>query len=178
MAPVESSARRMISMFKKILVCLDGSGLAEQILPYAVAEAKSFEAQLVLFQATPPPASITLPGLLGYIGPGAPAYVLPTQIGPSHHAKEAAEREAHETRGYLGNVAEGLQRQGLAVETEVAFGDAGHAIVAYAADHDIDLIAIASRGHGGLERLVFGSVAEHVLRESCKPILVIKPEGK
>jgi nucleotide-binding universal stress UspA family protein len=163
-------------MFKKILVMLDGSSLAEQVLPYAVAEAKRFSARLVLFQATPPPASITLPGLLGYLGPGAPAYVLPTQIGPTHHAKEEAEREANETRGYLDNVADSLRQQGLAVDTEVAFGSAGHAVVAYAEDHDIDLIALATHGHSGLGRLVFGSVAEHVLRESNKPILVIKPQ--
>jgi nucleotide-binding universal stress UspA family protein len=64
------------------------------------------------------------------------------------------------------------------VDTEVAFGSAGQAAVAYAQDHDIDLIALASHGHSGLGRLVFGSVAEHVLRESTKPILVIKPEHR
>lgn len=163
-------------MFKNILVLLDGSALAEQILPYTVAQARRFGARLVLFQATPPPTSITLPGMLGYLVPGAPAYILPTQIGPTHQAREEAEREAHETRGYLENVARELRRQGVEVTTEVAFGSAGQAAVAYAEDQHIDLIALASHGHSGLGRLVFGSVAEYVLRESTRPILVIKPQ--
>jgi nucleotide-binding universal stress UspA family protein len=52
----------------------------------------------------------------------------------------------------------------------------GEAIVDYAEGHEIDLIAIATHGRSGLGRLVFGSVADFVLREAGLPILVVKPK--
>jgi len=52
----------------------------------------------------------------------------------------------------------------------------GEAIVSYANENNISLIAIATHGRSGLGRLVFGSVADFVLRETGLPILVIKPK--
>jgi nucleotide-binding universal stress UspA family protein len=52
----------------------------------------------------------------------------------------------------------------------------GEAIVSYADENSISLIAIATHGRSGLGRLVFGRVADFVLREAGLPILVIKPK--
>jgi nucleotide-binding universal stress UspA family protein len=86
-----------------------------------------------------------------------------------------AQREEKEAIAYLEKLAELLRAKNLKVETATAPGPAGRTIVAYAENNKIDLIAIATHGRGGLGRAVFGSVADHVLRESKLPILVIKP---
>jgi len=52
----------------------------------------------------------------------------------------------------------------------------GDIIVNYAEQNEIDLIAIATHGHSGLARMVFGSVADFVLKNSGHPILVITPK--
>jgi nucleotide-binding universal stress UspA family protein len=51
----------------------------------------------------------------------------------------------------------------------------GTTIIDYAIQNEVDLIAIATHGEGGLKRLVFGSVADFVLRNSGIPMLVIRP---
>lgn len=55
-------------------------------------------------------------------------------------------------------------------------GKPGPAIVAYAKEHDIDLIVMGTHGHRGMNRLLMGSVAEYVLRHSDCPVLTIKNE--
>ena len=77
---------------------------------------------------------------------------------------------------YLEEVAEPLRENGLDVACVVLHGVAGDVIVSYAQNEPVDLIALATHGHSGLGRIVFGSVADHVLRESGLPILVIKPQ--
>ena len=54
-------------------------------------------------------------------------------------------------------------------------GKAEEAIIRYARDNQIDLIALATHGRGGLQNTLFGSVAQHVLRESGLPLLLIRP---
>jgi len=55
-------------------------------------------------------------------------------------------------------------------------GEPSKAILQYAKENAIKLIAIATHGHGGLKRMFFGSVADKVLRESGVPVLVIKSQ--
>jgi nucleotide-binding universal stress UspA family protein len=152
------------AMFKRILVCLDGSELAERVLPYVAEEASHSNARVILFQATAEPTFLS-PGI-----PGAP----PMPVGTESLMKQA-QREEQQAANYLDKLAKQLQAKNLKVETATAPGPAGKTIVAYAENNKIDLIAIATHGRGGLGRAVFGSVADHVLRESKLPILVIKP---
>ena len=151
-------------MFKKIMVCLDGSKLAEQIIPYAAEEAFCFNAKLVLFQS--------------YIIPSAVAAAQAQVVfasGPDIIQEEANRLHTEATK-YLESMATKLRERGLDVTCVVTRGSAGEAIIDYAHHEEIDLIAIATHGHGGLGRVIFGSVADHVLRESGLPILVIKPK--
>nr|WP_126664603.1 universal stress protein [Haloterrigena salifodinae] len=60
------------------------------------------------------------------------------------------------------------------VETETTEGDPGRAIVAYAADRDIDQIVIGSTGRTGLDRLLLGSVAELVARRAPVPVTIVR----
>jgi nucleotide-binding universal stress UspA family protein len=154
-------------MFEKILVCLDGSKLAEQILPYAAEEALHFQGKLFLFQVVPEPVAFS-PGL-----PGAASVPVQTDIMLAE-AKKALD----EARDYLEEIAKPLRKKGIQVETVSILGRAGEAILSYAGSNNVNLITIATHGHSGLRRGVFGSVADYVLRESGLPMLVIRPQGR
>jgi nucleotide-binding universal stress UspA family protein len=154
-------------MFKKILVCLDGSKLAEQILPYAVGEALHFQGKLVLFQVVPEPVAFS-PGI-----PGTAAAPVQTNT-----MLEEAEEALNGARNYLEKIATPLRKKGIQVEAVSILGRAGDAILSYAGGNNVDLIAIATHGRSGLRRGVFGSVADYVLRESGLPMLVIRPQGR
>jgi len=154
-------------MFKKILVCLDGSELAEQILPYAVEEALHFQSKLVLFQVVPEPVAFS-PGI-----PGAASVPIRTDT-----MLEEAKKALNEARDYLEDIATPLRKKGIQVEAVSILGGAGEAILSYAEGNNINLITIATHGRSGLRRGVFGSVADYVLRESGLPMLVIRPQKR
>ncbi len=75
-------------MFKKILVCLDGSRLAEQVLPYATEEALHFDSRMILMQVVSPPTTMVTPGV-----PGVPAVAVP--VSPKARV-ETSQKEADE----------------------------------------------------------------------------------
>jgi nucleotide-binding universal stress UspA family protein len=152
-------------MFRTILVCLDGSLLAEQILPYAADEAVAHEGQVILFRVT------TVPIIPSPAIPGAPSAPLTVAT-----MEQAAIEDEAEAGNYLERVAATLlDERGLRARCVVVPGDAGEAIVSYARSEDVDLIAIATHGRSGLGKAVFGSVADYVLRRSGHPVLLIKP---
>jgi len=152
-------------MFKRILVCLDGSELAEQIMPYATAEAVHFEGKLVLLQVVQEPV---------VFGPALPGEApLPIQTDAMVETTKAALNSAKQ---YLEKTAVPLRKKGIQVDTVAIPGRADEAILDYANTNRIDLIAIATHGRGGLRRAVFGSVADRVLRGSGLPVLVITPQ--
>jgi nucleotide-binding universal stress UspA family protein len=150
-------------MFNKILVCLDGSPLAEQILPFVEAEALAFESQVILLQAYDVSTTISA---------SAVSYA---SLTPGILEKALAE-EAKTTEDYLARVARRLREKGIDVRKVALRGPAGDVILHYSAEDPVDLIALATHGRSGLGRTVFGSVADCVLRGSGLPILVIKPQ--
>ena len=152
-------------MYKKILVCLDGSKRAEQILPYVTEQALRFNSKVVLFQAVPPPV-VASPGVPGVAG---------SQV-ETEEMQEKAQRAETTAEIYLGKVAQRLQRRELKVDSVVWVGPVGESIITYADSNKVNLIAIATHGRGGLKRAVFGSVADFILRNSTLPMLVIKPQ--
>jgi nucleotide-binding universal stress UspA family protein len=152
-------------MFKKILVCLDGSKLAEQILPYAAEEALHFQGRLVLFQVVPEPVAFS-PGI-----PGVASVPLQTDT-----MLEEAKMALNEARDYLEKIANPLRKKGIRVDAVSILGRAGEAILDYARTKNVNLITIATHGRSGLRRGVFGSVADYLLRESGLPMLVIRPK--
>ena len=153
-------------MFKKIMVCLDGSELAEQILPYAAEQARHFNSDVVMFQAITKTDAVSIPKT-------PTGETLPQAAQPS---LETALSESDEAKEYLSKQASKLRHKGLHVQTVAIFDPVpGKAIVEYAWEHDIDLITMATHGRGGISRAISGSVADHVLRESRLPILMIRP---
>lgn len=66
--------------------------------------------------------------------------------------------------------------EGVDAVREISSGAPRKAILAYADDADIDLIVMGSHGKTGLSRVLLGSVAEHVVRHSSSPVLIVKPD--
>ena len=146
-------------MFNKILVCLDGSKLAEQILPYVESQAACFNSEISLIKVV----GMSSSDILNYTG--KKSFV--TRL-------EQAEKAAKE---YLETVAGSLRSQGILTNCIVLnTSPVGDAIVNYAQNQKHDLIAIATHGHGGLGRLLLGSVADYILQKSGLPVLVIRPK--
>lgn len=138
----------------RILVPLDGSELAEAAIARVVETAASRSSTLVLMRAAEPR---TLPG----------TDVIDAQI--------EAVREAE---AYLASVKAKLERQGVQkVEANVWRGPAASAIIEAAKMYKPDLIVMSTHGRSGLGRLIFGSVAESVLRGTTFPVRLICPAG-
>jgi len=154
-------------MFEKILVCLDGSELAEQILPYATEQAIRLKSSLVLFYAVHDPVTI------GLNFPGTPGTPFETE-GLRRHLRE------HEAQAekYLAALVEKLTDKGIDAEYVVMPGRAGEAIVDYSVENGVGLIALSTHGRGGLGKAFFGSVADFVLKTSGLPILLVRPQPK
>jgi nucleotide-binding universal stress UspA family protein len=152
-------------MFTKVLVCLDGSKLAEQILPYAVEQARHFESELVLFRALSEPSTISL------AMPGMPGLPLESRTG-----EKRLESDEKEAENYLKSLADRIQsEEKLTVSYDVQIGVAGPTIVEYCEKNAVELIAIATHGRSGPGRVILGSVADYVIRHSGKPILLVRP---
>ena len=150
-------------MYKRILVTLDGSEFAERVLPHVEALAAKFGSLVVLLRATNPDRSLIVPaaGTMRAAGPV-------TDLIP------IAEAERRAASLYLDGIMQQLKGRNLTVEYEVVQGDAAGAIVEAAGRLRADLIAMTTHGEGGLGRLVFGSVADAVLRKASSPVLLVR----
>lgn len=138
----------------RILVPLDGSEQSEAVL--AVVERLAGPRDLML-------------SLLEVIAPfPAAAQARLTQL------KDLIAFRRAEAERYLTKVAEPLVDEGVRVTWAVQYGRPAELITAAAAEERADLIAMATHGRRGLERLFFGSVAEEVLRSASVPVLLLK----
>lgn len=143
-------------MFKNILVPLDGSPLAEQALAPASRIAEKFGGRLLLLRVVAPDRNLpTLP--LG----GWPAGSAPSQARPLFDEAEA----------YLAGLR--LPNPAVPVRTRVLAGAPPELIIATSAEDLVDLIVMSTHGRAGLTRLLYGSVAEAVLRGATVPVLLV-----
>jgi nucleotide-binding universal stress UspA family protein len=159
-------------MYNRILVALDGSALAERVLPHAEALGQKFGATLVLLRATTPPAEIIAAEAAAGVIPVSPAIADPVAL------TEAEQRDA---ATYLRGLAERLRSAGHVVEIDEPEGRTAAAILTRARDLRADLIAMTTHGLGGLGRAIFGSVADEVLRHAPCPVLLVRvtePDGR
>lgn len=152
-------------MFEKILVCLDGSEIAEKIIPFVEEEALAMGSEVTLLRVVSLPANLTL-GV-----PGFPSVPFHTSTMPEQLKKEYGMAET-----YLKRVAQPIREQGIKVKGETLLGLPGPTIIGYANENNVDLIAMVTHGHSGLRNVLLGSVAEYIVRESGLPIMLIKPK--
>lgn len=158
-----------LNLYARIVVALDGSARAELVLPYVEALAEQFGSSVTLLRSTTPSEVITAPAIAATMPPLAPN-VAATPIDSS--AVVAAERR--EVESYLHALAQRLRSRGLAVTYEQHEGPAADVITRRARELDARVIAMTTHGRGGLERLVFGSTADAVLRHAPCPMLIVR----
>ena len=151
-------------MISTILVPLDGSDTAAAALPVAQEMAARFAARVHLVQVVDTGAASLA------LGANAAAGGL---TDPSAITAEVHER-VEIAKGYLSAVADQLAEQGVTASYEVQDGPAGQGIIEAAATAGAELIVMCSHGRTGLRRLVFGSVADHVVRHASTPVLVVR----
>jgi nucleotide-binding universal stress UspA family protein len=141
-------------MYKRILVPLDGSKLAEQAIPHAATLAEQFGAEIVLLKVLGP-----LPD--------------PSMAGRGV-VRSAEAASAQLARDYLEVVAANLRDQAIPTQTGTIEGKPYIEIVRFAENHEIDLIVMSTRGYSGLSRWLLGSVADRVVRGATIPLLLVQ----
>lgn len=148
-------------MYRHILVPLDGSPLAEQVLPHVHAlAANEGTSKITLLRAVPPvfTTSVDYSGLMATT------------------ANETLATLEAEAKDYLDRIASEFRAEGYTVSTEVSALPAAEAILDYAESQHADLITIATHGRSGVSRWVFGSVTQKVVQAAPVPVLVIRPK--
>ena len=165
-------------MYEKILVPLDGSKLAESVLPYVEEVAQHCDTQDVILvsvterirgmQAVPVYGDIETPKA------GMPVSEVASSVREVPVGVGKMQRQAER---YLNKIAKRLQAKGLKVSTVVLLGDPAEEIVIYAQLKPIDLIAMSSHGRSGISRWAHGSVADRVFRSVNVPILMVRAPG-
>jgi nucleotide-binding universal stress UspA family protein len=153
-------------MYKKVLVPLDGSELAECVLPHVEVIANGCQIVDIVFVRALEPFQMphSVPGR------GEFAFSEKDMKRMTEQRKAAAE-------DYLNNIVNKLKFDGATLHSEVLFGQAAESIAEYSEKNDIDLIIIATHGRSGVSRWVWGSVADKILRSSCVPVLMVKAPG-
>lgn len=157
---------------RHVLVPLDGSTFGAMIVPHAAALAELMGADLTLLGVVEPTlATAALTPGLGSL-PDVPAAPPAAAFDAEH---DDTQSRLHSE--VLEQTAGPLRARRLTVRVDVIV-DArpAHAILAYAKQHDVDLIAMTTHGRGALKRLVAGSVSQKVLRSSPTAMLLYRPE--
>ena len=141
--------------FNKVLVPVDGSVVAEAVLPFIEQIAGPLDMQITLLRVVPL-TSLDVVGMAGDAVAGGPI------------VKEL------DAQGYLEPLVGALRAKGIRAGARVRIGDPSTEIVAAAKEIEADLIAMTTHGRSGLGRLLFGSVAESVLRTAPIPVFLMR----
>jgi nucleotide-binding universal stress UspA family protein len=174
-------------MYKKIVVPLDGSKLAECVLPHIEGITKgSGTEEVVLITVTERVASlmpkneVSKPSADSVIfQPAVAFYDRPYsgrhfELDPALKIPVVTGKMLQQGQRYLARVAEHLIKKGIQTGITVLMGEAAEQIVDFAGKEKADLIVMASHGRSGFSRWTMGSVAEKVFHGSSIPILLIK----
>jgi nucleotide-binding universal stress UspA family protein len=142
-------------MYKRVLIPVDGSEVAEAIVPFIIDIAGPLDMDVVLLRVNTP--------------------VMPVAIEGSRHVMlEDIEGRHREALAYLTSLAKEMETKGLRVETVVRRGEPASEILNAARLVSADLIAMTTHGRTGPARLLFGSVAEGVLRQADIPVFLMR----
>ena len=137
-------------MYKSILVPLDGSKVAEAILPEIEKMASCMQARIELLR------------------------VCRAHVFPGKDATKAEVEAVRQAEWYLNQIVNRLRAKGFESEAHVRYGDVAEEILTHSRRNEIDLISMSTHGRSGLGRWLLGSVAEKIVRHSEKPVLLVR----
>jgi nucleotide-binding universal stress UspA family protein len=147
----------------QILVPLDGSPLAEEVLDAAMALARIWDAEVTLLQVVQP--------VLPSADPALPR--------PSVYDEGLTASCRQQAEDYLDDLVEQIHGQGLrATGVAIVAWNPADAILDVARPERVAVVALATHGRGGLRRLILGSVADKLVRGAEVPVLVYHPTGR
>jgi len=151
-------------LLNRILLPLDGSEAGEAAVAYIGELMSRLESEVILFGAVSSGQHIRSVGGLDYI----------------HYPPEQMEIFKKEAQEYLDGVYRRLKRRKGTVKVTIKAGadDVGQEIIKFAEKEMVNLIAISSHGHSGIEKWVFGSIANKVVQGSKAPVLLVKALGE
>lgn len=152
-------------MYKKVLVPLDGSKLAECVLPHVERLAESgMVKEIIMLRVCDSPSIIA-------------DYPETKNKTWDKHVERMTTNAQQACSLYIEDVEQSLKDKGFKVKAESSLGKPAEEIVNFANKSKVDLIIMASHGRSGVSRWAYGSVAEKVLRSSCIPVLLVKVPG-
>ncbi len=171
--------------YKKVVVPLDGSKLAEIVLPHVEEIAAGCHITEIELVTVTESMRVNVPQsepveqfkqrlavgdrITGRIYRAESAPLLKVSVDVGKMAKTA--------RDYLIKIAEKLEKKGLQPKISVLIGNVAEEIVHFAEEEDADLIIMASHGRSGISHWAIGSVAEKVFRATNIPLLLVKPKS-
>lgn len=148
-------------MYKKVLVPLDGSELAECVL---------FHVKNLVKEGSV--GEVTLFNIVKVNAPWAELY------GENFDINKMREAFFASARKYLSKIESQLNSEGIKAKTETLEANSpAYKITEYAQENGIELIIMGTHGYTGMKKLILGSVASGVLNSSSVPVLLIRPES-
>lgn len=146
-------------MYRRLLVPLDGSPLAEAALSHAEGIARQFESEIVLLRVVVSPYAIVAPDLV-------------LAGTDSNHQLFADQAEL-----YLKGVVGALAARAIKARAITCDGPVAESILDRAKENRVDMIIMSTHGRGGVSRWVYGSIADRVLQAAPCPVLLIRVAG-
>ncbi len=149
---------------RKILVPLDGSKLAESVLPYVESLAKQWDSgrvEIVLLRSYQPPVVSS-------------DYPSDMPLSWEEHVELEAAKCKLVVGLYLAEVEKRFKETGLEIQKEVPLGKPAEEIIKYAINNRVSLIAMITHGRSGISRWAYGSVAEEVMLGAYTPVLLVR----
>ncbi len=147
-------------MYRRILVPLDGSKLAEEVLPYVRLLAAADPMRIVLLRVIEPAP----PDLIG--------------LSPGVSLAEITAGIATEAQEYLDTVATSLKEDGLDVASLVKEGDPASCIADEGNKESGTLVTMSTHGYSGITRWVMGSITDKVLHATTNPLLIVRAQDQ
>lgn len=141
---------------KKILCAVDFSEGSPRVAEYAATLAAATKAEILCVYIAP--------SLAEYVGFNVPQAALDTFVGDVV-ASAGTTMDDFVTAHFQGVSAKGIVLAGYPAEE----------ILAAAAEHGVDMIVMGTHGRTGIDRIIFGSVAENVVKSALCPVLTVKP---
>lgn len=166
----------------RILIPLDGSEFSTQILDAVTKMFTPGACELVLYSVGPVPQGFTgLPPRPAATNFMVEAYDTEQDVELAAHPIYESQEEhsrVNAIQDQLDSLAQIWRAAGYTVFVEADLGNAAEAIIERARADDIEMVAMTTHGRSGISRLLFGSVAEQVVRHVSVPVLVLRPNVK
>jgi nucleotide-binding universal stress UspA family protein len=151
-------------MYTKIMVPLDGSSLAECVLPHVETLAKSPGVEKVIFVRVAEPFELTPVR-------GEQAWFSEEDVKNIDARTKAVAKE------YVDQIARQVNYGPVTVQTEVLMGKSAPLLAEYANKNGVDLVVISTHGRSGVGRWMMGSVADRLMRSVNAPVLMVRAPG-